>query len=123
MEVVNQELFEVQEASRAENQKLMAESRKDSEQRIERMQGVIMVKMKSREQQFLLKLEKKLEATTEKLQEIREPFSKIVTSIEEKVSNFGKTVAGKLVITEEKINKLQSQRPEPGRLYRKVPTG
>ena len=48
----DQKLFE---ASRAENQKLQAH---------------IMEKMEDREQKFLSKIERKLEATTDKLQEI-----------------------------------------------------
>ena len=51
------------------------------------------------------------EATTEKLQEIRESFSKRITSIEVKVADMEKTVDGKLFMMKEKINKLQSQRP------------
>ena len=51
-------------------------------------------------------MEKKLEATTDKLQEIHKSVSKRITSIEEK------TVDGKLVIIKEENNNLQSQRPE-----------
>ena len=51
------------------------------------MQTAIMEEMENREQKFWLKIEKKLEATTEKLAEVCEAFSKRVTSVEEKVSS------------------------------------
>ena len=46
----------------------------------------------------MLKIEKKFEAKTEKLQEICESFSKRVTTLEEKVSNLEKTIHGKVVV-------------------------
>ena len=69
------------------------------------------------------KIERKLIPTTEKLQEIHESVSKTIIGVEEKVLklektvdtkviDFSKTVDGKLVIIQEKINNLQSQRPE-----------
>ena len=44
-----------------------------------------MEKMEDREQKFLSKIERKLEVTAEKLQEIRESFSQTIISIKEKV--------------------------------------
>ena len=55
----------------------------------------VMEEMADREQKFLLKIEKKLEATTDKLKEICEIFSKRVTSVEEKVPSLEKTVGKK----------------------------
>ena len=74
---------------------------KDSEQRLEKFEAAI---------------EKKLQATTEKLNEILESFSKSVASVKEKESNLEKGVAVKLVMMEEKTNNHQSQQPEPMRI-------
>ena len=60
--------------------------------------------------------QKLFEATTEKLLEIRESFGKRITGIEVKVADNEKPVDGKLVMMEEEINNLQSQRPEPVRV-------
>ena len=54
--------------------------------------------------------------TTEKLQQIRESFSKSINSAVEKVFDLEKTVDGKLVLMEEEINNLQSQQPEQVRI-------
>ena len=59
MQVANQKLFtDAQETSRTENQKLLTESQRDREQKLETMQAAV-----------LSKFEKKLEATSGKLQE------------------------------------------------------
>ena len=60
--------------------------------------------------------QKLFEATTEKLQETRESFGKRITSIEVKMADIEKTVDGKLLMMEEKISNLQSQRPETVRV-------
>ena len=67
--------------------------------------------------------QKLFEATIAKLQEIRESFGKRITSIEVKVADMEKTVDGKLVMMEEKINNLHSRRPEPVLVYLKVQPG
>ena len=59
-------------ASRVENQKLLVEWRKNSEQRMAKIEAAI---------------EKKLEVTTEKPEEICETFSRRVTRVEEKASS------------------------------------
>ena len=66
-------------------------------------------------QQFCQKAfcEKKFEATPGKLQEIYESVSKGTTGVEGRVSHLEKTLDEKLVMMKEKINNLQSQRPEP----------
>ena len=40
-------------------------------------------------------------------------------TVDKKVDNMGKAFEGKLIIMEEKINNLQSQRPEPVRVVSK----
>ena len=84
------------------------------------------------------KIERKLEATSWKLQEIHESVRKRITGVEERVSHLEKTVDtkvnslenivdkkvdnlekvvdGKLAMMGEKINNLQSQRPESMRV-------
>ena len=84
------------------------------------------------------------EATSEKLQEIHESVSRRITVVEERVSHLEKTVDmkvnclentvdekvdnlekafdGKLVIMEEKINNLQSQRPKQMRVVNESTT-
>ena len=54
-----------------------------------------MEKMEDREQKFLSKIERKLEVTTEKLQEIRESFNQRITGVEEKLLDLEKKVDGK----------------------------
>ena len=63
--------------------------------------------MEDREQKFLSKIERKLEVTSGKLQEIHESVSKRITSVEVMVLHLEKAVDGKLVMMEEKINNLQ----------------
>ena len=95
-----QVITELQEASRVDVQKMQAASRAENKK----------------------KIEKKLEAPAEKLQEIHKSVSKRITSVEEKVSilektvnteiiNLEKSVEGKLVMMKEKLSNLQSQRP------------
>ena len=69
---INSLLADMMEKMQVENQKLLAESRKDSEQRMETIQ-----------QKLLLKIEE-LEATTEKLEKILESFSKGVTVLKKR---------------------------------------
>ena len=66
----NQKLFE---ASRTEKQKLLAESPRESEQVIEKMQATV-----------LSKIGKELDATFGKLKEIHESFSKRINGVEKR---------------------------------------
>ena len=75
-----------------ENKKLFEFSRADNW----KLQAAIMDKMEDREQKFLSKIKRKLEATSEKLQEIHESVSKRITGVEERVSHLEKTIDTKV---------------------------
>ena len=64
-----------------------------------------MEKMEDREQKFLSKIERKLEATSEKLPEIHDSFSRRITGTEERVSHLEKIVDTKVNCLENTVDK------------------
>ena len=78
-------LTEIKETYRIENQLLLVESRRDSEQRMERIQAAV-----------LSKIEKELEATSGMLLEIHDSVSRRITGGRERVSHLEKTVDTKV---------------------------